>query len=142
MGIYRVMEKLESYEKALAWLDNLNQNKIIPGLERIQKVMDLFGNPQINMRIISVGGTNAKGSTSYNLSKTLMQTGKIIGCFTSPHIHTVRERIKINHKNISQNLFARYVFKLRDISEKNNKDPFIRIYCSSFSLHLFSRKKR
>ena len=114
------MDKLESYEKALAWLDNLNQNKIIPGLERIQKVMDLFGNPQIKMRIISVGGTNAKGSTSYNLSKTLMQTGKIIGCFTSPHIHTVRERIKINHKNISQNLFARYIFKLKDISEKNN----------------------
>ncbi len=120
MGIYRVIEKLEPYEKALAWLDDLNQNKIIPGLERIQKVMDLFGNPQTKIRIISVGGTNAKGSTSYNLSRTLMQTGKIIGCFTSPHIHTVRERIKINHKNISKKLFARYIFKLKEISEKND----------------------
>ncbi|MFL2940314.1 MAG: bifunctional folylpolyglutamate synthase/dihydrofolate synthase [Candidatus Poseidoniales archaeon] len=114
------MKKIESYEEALAWLDDLNQNKIMPGLERIRKVMDLFGNPQTKIRIISIGGTNAKGSTSYNLSRTLMQTGKIIGCFTSPHIHTVRERIKINHKNINKNLFTKYIFKLRDISEKNN----------------------
>tara|TARA_B100000579_G_scaffold253238_1_gene208391 strand:- start:202 stop:1302 length:1101 start_codon:yes stop_codon:yes gene_type:complete len=114
------MQKIKSYEKALSWLDNLNQNKIRPGLERMQKVMNLFGNPQTKIRVISIGGTNAKGSTSYNLSKTLIQTGKIIGCFTSPHIHTVRERIKVNHKNISKNLFARYIFKLKDISEKKN----------------------
>ena len=92
------MPNINLYKKSLDWLEDLNQNKIVPGLERIQKIMKLLGNPQDKLRVISIGGTNAKGSTSYNLSKTLMQTGKKIGCFTSPHLHSVRERIKINDK--------------------------------------------
>ena len=83
------MPNTNLYKKSLEWLEDLNQNKIVPGLERIQKIMKLLGNPQDKLRVISIGGTNAKGSTSYNLSKTLMQTGKKIGCFTSPHLHSV-----------------------------------------------------
>ena len=93
------MPNINLYRKSLKQLEDLNQNKIIPGLERIQKIMKLLGNPQDKLRVISIGGTNAKGSTSYNLSKTLMQTGKKIGCFTSPHLHSVRERIKVNDEN-------------------------------------------
>ena len=49
------------YGKTLLWLNELNQNKIKPGLERIKKLMNLAGNPQNELRIIAVGGTNAKG---------------------------------------------------------------------------------
>ena len=72
------MPNINLYKKSLKWLEDLNQNKIVPGLERIQKIMKLLGNPQDRLRVISIGGTNAKGSTSYNLSKTLMQSGKKI----------------------------------------------------------------
>ena len=72
------MQKANDYKKAIHWLEDLNQNKIVPGLERIQTMMRLLGNPQDELRIISIGGTNAKGSTSYNLSKTLMQSSKIM----------------------------------------------------------------
>ena len=75
------MPKTNLYKKSLMQLEDLNQNKIVPGLERIQNIMRLIGDPQDKLRVISIGGTNAKGSTSYNLSKTLVQTGKIIGCF-------------------------------------------------------------
>ena len=109
------MPNTNIYKKSLKWLEDLNQNKIVPGLERIQKIMKLLGNPQDKLRVISIGGTNAKGSTSYNLSKTLMQTGKI-GCFTSPHLHSVRERIKINDENISENEFAKNLFNIIDLS--------------------------
>ena len=81
------MQNTNNYKKALKWLDELNQNKIVPGLERISKLMNIFNDPQDQLRIIMIGGTNAKGSTSYNLSNTLIQTGKKIGCFTSPHLH-------------------------------------------------------
>ena len=114
------MPNINLYKKSLKWLEDLNQNKIVPGLERIQKIMKLLGNPQDRLRIISIGGTNAKGSTSYNLSKTLMQSGKKIGCFTSPHLHSVRERIKINNGNISEDEFTQNLFNLRDLAEKNN----------------------
>ena len=114
------MQKAHSYKKALNWLEDLNQNKIVPGLERIQTMMRLLGNPHDELRIISIGGTNAKGSTSYNLSKTLMQSSKKIGCFTSPHLHSVRERIKINDKNISQKDFTKNLLELKELSELND----------------------
>ena len=59
------MPNTNIYKKSLEWLEDLNQNKIVPGLERIQKIMKLLGNPQDKLRVISIGGTNAKGSTSY-----------------------------------------------------------------------------
>ena len=114
------MPNINLYKKSLKWLEDLNQNKIVPGLERIQKIMELLGNPQDKLRVISIGGTNAKGSTSHNLSMTLMQTGKKIGCFTSPHLHSVRERIKINNENINEEEFAQNLFDLRDLAKKNN----------------------
>ena len=114
------MQNTDNYKKAVEWLDKLNQNKIIPGLERIRKLMNLIGNPQNKLRIITIGGTNAKGSTCFNLSKTLMQTGEKIGCFTSPHLHSVRERIKINNKNIDKNTFSRNLFNLKNIATQNN----------------------
>ena len=114
------MQKSDTYNKALIWLEDLNQNKIVPGLERIRTMMRLLGNPQNELRVISIGGTNAKGSTSYNLSKTLMQSSKKIGCFTSPHLHSVRERIKINDKNIDKKDFAKNLLELKDLAELNN----------------------
>ena len=114
------MQKANDYKKAINWLEDLNQNKIVPGLERIQTMMRLLGNPQNELRVISIGGTNAKGSTSYNLSKTLMQSSKKIGCFTSPHLHSVRERIKINDKNIDKKDFAKNLLELKDLAELNN----------------------
>ena len=116
------MQDSKNYKNAVKWLDGLNQNKIIPGLERIRALMNLFDNPQNQLRIITIGGTNAKGSTSYNLSKTLMQTGKKIGCFTSPHLHSVRERIKINNNNIDKSKFSKNLFNLKTkITQKNIK---------------------
>ena len=114
------MQNTDNYTKAVEWLDRLNQNKIIPGLERIQKLMNIIGNPQNKLRIITVGGTNAKGSTCFNLSKTLMQTGKKIGCFTSPHLHSVRERIRINNQNIDKSIFSRNLLNLKNIATQNN----------------------
>tara|TARA_B100001250_G_scaffold345085_1_gene314347 strand:- start:2245 stop:3345 length:1101 start_codon:yes stop_codon:yes gene_type:complete len=114
------MQNTENYSEAVKWLDALNQNKIVPGLERIRNLMKLFGNPHNQLRIITIGGTNAKGSTSYNLSNTLIQTGKKIGCFTSPHLHTVRERIKINNNNIEKQKFSEYLFDLKNKAAQNN----------------------
>jgi len=114
------MINTEKYKIATKFLQKLNQNKIIPGLERIRTLMNLLGNPQNELEIITVGGTNAKGSTCYSLSKTLMQTGGNIGCFTSPHLHSVRERIKINNQNIDPNTFGEYILKIKELANDNN----------------------
>ena len=110
----------KKYTEILDWLDSQNQNKIIPGLERITKLMNILKNPQKNLKLIIIGGTNAKGSTCFNLNHNLTRKGFKIGCFTSPHIHSVRERIRIGNELIKIEEFTDILNSLKDIIEKNN----------------------
>ena len=110
----------KKYTRILDWLDSQNQNKIIPGLERITKLMNILKNPQKNLKLIIIGGTNAKGSTCFNLNHNLTRKGFKIGCFTSPHIHSVRERIRIGNELIKIEEFTDILNSLKDIIEKNN----------------------
>jgi len=79
------------YLEAREWIDSLNQNNIVPGLERIERIMNALENPEKKLDLIIVGGTNAKGSTCFNLSYNLTQNGIKTGCFSSPHIHSIRK---------------------------------------------------
>ncbi len=106
------------YTKAKDWLDSLNQNNIVPGLERIRKLMKALENPEKKLEIIIVGGTNAKGSTCFNLNYNIAQSGLKVGCFTSPHIHTIRERVRINDKLISKQEFTDLIELIRKITEE------------------------
>ena len=109
----------KKYSDAVKWLDSLNQNKIVPGLERIAKLMNILGNPQKKLKLIVIGGTNAKGSTCFNLNHNLTKNGFRIGCFTSPHIHSVRERIRIGEEIISIEEFTDILYLLKDIINEN-----------------------
>ena len=109
----------KKYSVAIKWLDSLNQNKIVPGLERITKLMNILGNPQKKMKLIIIGGTNAKGSTCFNLNHNLTKNGFRIGCFTSPHIHSVRERIRIGEEIICIEKFTNILYLLKDIINEN-----------------------
>ena len=114
--MHRVEKK---YSDAIEWLDSLNQNKIVPGLERIAKLMNILENPQKKMKLIIIGGTNAKGSTCFNLNHNLTKNRLKIGCFTSPHIHSVRERIRIGKEIISIGEFTDVLTLLRKIVNEN-----------------------
>ena len=109
-----------NYLGTLDWIDSLNQNKIVPGLERIKKLMNALGNPHNNLRLIIIGGTNAKGSTALNLNHNLTLNGIKTGCFSSPHIHSIRERIRINNDMISKIEFTDLINKLK-LPYKNSK---------------------
>tara|TARA_B100000029_G_scaffold47482_1_gene43571 strand:- start:45 stop:1148 length:1104 start_codon:yes stop_codon:yes gene_type:complete len=110
----------KKYYEALHWLDSQNQNKIVPGLERIAELMNILKNPQKKLKLIIIGGTNAKGSTCFNLNHNLTRKGFKIGCFTSPHIHSVRERIRIGSELIKIEDFADLINSLKDIIEEYN----------------------
>ena len=110
----------KDYLKAIKWIESLNSNKIVPGLTRIAKLMDSLGNPQNKLEIIMIGGTNAKGSTCHNLNYNLNNSGVKTGCFTSPHLHSIRERIKIGDEKISVHEFTKTIFNLKRIDEEQN----------------------
>ncbi|KAL2318334.1 hypothetical protein Fmac_032210 [Flemingia macrophylla] len=62
-------------------------------LARMRRLMDRFGNPQCNFKAVHIAGTKGKGSTAAFISNILRTEGYSVGCYTSPHILTIRERI-------------------------------------------------
>lgn len=84
----------------LDYLNSLGYSGIKPGQERIIGVLEALGDPQAGLDCIIVGGTNGKGSVCATLSRVLTDTGLKTGLFTSPHITSVNERIKVGCMDI------------------------------------------
>lgn len=111
--------KNKTYQKAIEALTSQGKFHIKLGLERIEKILELLGNPEKKLKVIHLAGTNGKGSTSAMLSAILVENKIKTGLFTSPHIFEYTERIKINGVEIKEELFAKKVLKIIEISEKN-----------------------
>ena len=71
------------------------------GLERMTRLMELLGNPQNNMKVIHVAGTNGKGSVCRYLYSVLQENGYRTGLYISPYLERFTERIEFNGSEIS-----------------------------------------
>ena len=86
------------------------------GLEAMAQALEILGNPQENLKIIHVAGTNGKGSFCAMMGAILAQAGLRAGCFTSPHLETFHERFTINGEKINDEDFAECLTKVADAS--------------------------
>src|SRR3989475_12246146 len=73
-----------------------------PGLERIEGLLAALGHPERRYRLVQVGGTNGKGSVAAMLAAILKAAGHRVGLYTSPHLVSFRERIRVNGEAISE----------------------------------------
>ena len=92
-----------NYSETLDWMFNQlpfyqKQGAVAfkPGLEKIAAFCEMLGNPQDELDIIHIGGTNGKGSTAHLIASVLQENGFRVGIYSSPHLLDFRERIKIN----------------------------------------------
>ncbi|AET70612.1 folylpolyglutamate synthase/dihydrofolate synthase [Desulfosporosinus orientis DSM 765] len=92
----------KEYQENLQYLVNLTTFGINFGLGRIQELLKRIGNPESALRVVHVGGTNGKGSTTVMIARILREAGHQVGVFTSPHMHDYRERMVINGLKISK----------------------------------------
>ena len=91
------MTRIESYGDALHWLYQRNQFSVKLGLEHPRRLLQMLGNPERGMVYLHVAGTNGKGSVCANLAALLKAAGfKRTGLYTSPHLVSFRERIRVN----------------------------------------------
>ena len=72
------------------------------GLERIEGLLDALGRPEQRYRLVQVGGTNGKGSVSAMLAAILKSAGHRVGLYTSPHLVSFRERIRVDGEPIAE----------------------------------------
>ena len=87
----------------LNYLFSLRRLGIKVGLHRTKALLSKCGNPQNNLPVIHVAGTNGKGSTSAMIASILGKSGRKVGLFTSPHLVHYNERIRINSCSVSDN---------------------------------------
>ena len=85
-----------SYEEVIDIIENTRRFGNLTGFEVSKRMLEQLGNPQCGIPFVHVAGTNGKGSTTAFLCKILEQIGKKVGMFTSPHLITFEERIRIN----------------------------------------------
>lgn len=88
------------------------------GLTSTEKLLAALGNPEKRFLKIQVAGTNGKGSTCAFLDAICRSAEIKTGLFTSPHLISITERIKIDGAEISETDFARHATRVREISEK------------------------
>ncbi len=98
-------------------------------IEDTRAYLDFLGNPDENMKIIHVAGTNGKGSVCSYISSILMKAGYSVGMFTSPHLVKITERFQIDGKQISDGVFVEVFIEMlrRTVeynSDKGNTDSF------------------
>ena len=87
------------------------------GLENIRKLLYALGDPQNNYLKVQVAGTNGKGSVCAFLDSISVRAGINTGLYTSPHLISITERIKIGGKDISEDDFARDATNVRETAE-------------------------
>lgn len=91
----------------LAWQETLNPKEIELGLDRVAAVFDKMQLNFTDVTVITVAGTNGKGSTVEILTSILSNAGYKVGSYTSPHLFQYNERICINHKAVSDDTLCK-----------------------------------
>lgn len=119
-----------NYTQSTAYLESLTNYETSPAtsydasnfdLRRMELLLAGPGNPQAGRKTVHIAGTKGKGSTAAMAAGILHAAGHCTGLFTSPHLYSWQERIKVNGRPIAQKDFARLVNTVRPHIEEINK---------------------
>jgi dihydrofolate synthase / folylpolyglutamate synthase len=119
-------ETLEYLYNSLPMFHRVGPVAFKNSLDNIIKLSAALDNPHQKFKSIHVGGTNGKGSSSHMLAAILQSAGYKTGLYTSPHLKSFRERIRINGIEISEDEITDFV--------NNNKEHFETIEPSFFEM--------
>ena len=122
-----MMSKCENIENKMMKLDMPTYNEAVEYLldipkfaknkdnNNLRRILERMGNPDRDIKIIHVAGTNGKGSTCSFVNSILTAAGKTVGMFTSPHLVKINERIKINGQDISDDEFLQAFVNVKEV---------------------------
>ena len=107
-----------NYEEAMNFIQNTNKFGSVLGLDNIRELLERLGNPQDQLRVVHIAGTNGKGSTLAFLAGIFRESGYRAGRYVSPASFSYEERFRINEENISKKDLCFYMEKIKKISEE------------------------
>ncbi|WP_295613396.1 bifunctional tetrahydrofolate synthase/dihydrofolate synthase [uncultured Lamprocystis sp.] len=92
---------MKTLDEWLAWQSTLHPNRMALGLERVADVWSRLGVPGLGCPVITVGGTNGKGSCVALIEAMAQAAGYRTACYTSPHLLRYNERVRINGEAVT-----------------------------------------
>lgn len=107
----------------LQWLEALGPQKIRPGLSRTLSLLSSLANPQSLFSSILIGGTNGKGSTAASVSAILTAAGVPCGLYTSPHLVSVTERVRVHDRDVSLDALDSTLSLVAAVSAPGERGP-------------------
>ena len=118
------------YQQAIDYLSSYTDYEVVPrlahnainyDLRRVDELLSRMGNPHRRAKSIHIAGTNGKGSVAAMITAALTASGYITGLYTSPHLHTWRERIRVDGQMITEGELAALVTGLQPEAEAVNE---------------------
>jgi dihydrofolate synthase / folylpolyglutamate synthase len=127
-----------SYKEALAWLYSLQRFGIKLGLENVRRLIAELGIDLALARVIHIAGTNGKGSVCAMIDSICRADNYRTGLFTSPHLVTFRERIRVNGEMISKDAVADGLTKICNLVRDWDPHPTFFEITTALALKSFS----
>jgi dihydrofolate synthase/folylpolyglutamate synthase len=129
-----------NYPEAIAWLYGTQQHGIKPGLGNIRRLLEALDFSGHRQRFIHVAGTNGKGSVCAMIDSIARAGGLRTGLYTSPHLVSFRERIRIDGKMIPETDAARGLSKIADIIADWEEVPTFFEITTALALDFFQQE--
>ncbi|MDE7233911.1 MAG: bifunctional folylpolyglutamate synthase/dihydrofolate synthase [Ruminiclostridium sp.] len=101
-------------------------------LSRFRRLCERLGNPQERLRFLHIAGTNGKGSVCAYLDESLRAAGLRTGCFTSPFILNLRERIRFDGEMIGETDFAACMARVKEAADSPDFSQFELLTAAAF----------
>lgn len=110
------------YKEAREYLEQVNQFGMVLGLDTMKGLLVRLGNPEKDLKVVHVAGTNGKGSVISFLQSILMEAGYKTGCYSSPAVFDYREIIRVNDHYIEPDSLAEIVTVIKEKCDEMVKE--------------------
>ena len=134
-----------TYDEAVKYLLDIPKFTKSKNNNNLRRILETMGNPDRELKVIHVAGTNGKGSTCMFINSILIEAGYSVGLFTSPHLIKINERISINGHNVTDEDFLSAFNQARNavenIKSEGGEHPSFFEYMFLVAIAAFARAK-
>jgi dihydrofolate synthase / folylpolyglutamate synthase len=113
-----------NFDESVSYLLSLGHETVAVklGLENVTRLLARLGDPQDSFPSVQIAGTNGKGSTAAMLEGVCRAAGLRTGLYTSPHLVSMRERVRVAGREIARGEFARFATLVRAAAEECERE--------------------
>jgi dihydrofolate synthase/folylpolyglutamate synthase len=136
-----MIQKTESYNDSVNYLYNLRTGGIKLGLTNTRSLLNILDNPQDIFNSVHIAGTNGKGSTAATIAYILKESGFKVGLYTSPHLISFTERIRVDGQNISEEDVIKLTSYIRKSVSGSGIMPTFFEFITAMAFYYFASKE-